>query len=221
MYRWGRAESSAGVRKRSASRQRRWRRASTSSGSYRGSGRSFIAKSRISVANRRTGRWYARLTRSPGSKTRPASSFARCRRRPRTAVRSSAGAGRIERWKSRSAGVRKAVVHTASMTSRSCLHGARATPTTSTSPGSSGPTSLSCRCWLRRWTGSSRRRPPGSSASSAASAVLNLEGIFTRYEDADEMLERISTLPKDLATREMQEIYTGAGQGGVDRPADR
>src|SRR5205809_936746 len=38
-------------------------------------------------------------------------------------------------------------------------------------------------------------------------AVLNLEGIFTRYEDADEMLERIAQLPKDEATREMQEIY--------------
>jgi IMP dehydrogenase len=38
-------------------------------------------------------------------------------------------------------------------------------------------------------------------------AVLNLEGIFTRYEDAEEMLERISHLPKDEATREMQEIY--------------
>src|SRR5919112_4042553 len=38
-------------------------------------------------------------------------------------------------------------------------------------------------------------------------AVLNLEGIFTRYEDADSMLERISQLPKDEATREMQEIY--------------
>jgi IMP dehydrogenase len=38
-------------------------------------------------------------------------------------------------------------------------------------------------------------------------AVLNLEGIFTRYEDADEMLARIATLPKDVATREMQEIY--------------
>src|SRR4051812_8682379 len=38
-------------------------------------------------------------------------------------------------------------------------------------------------------------------------AVLNLEGIFTRYEDADEQLERISHLPKDLATREMQDIY--------------
>ena len=38
-------------------------------------------------------------------------------------------------------------------------------------------------------------------------AVLNLEGIFTRYEDAEEQLERISLLPKDSATREMQEIY--------------
>jgi len=37
--------------------------------------------------------------------------------------------------------------------------------------------------------------------------VLNLEGIWTRYEDAGEQLERIATLPKELATREMQEIY--------------
>jgi IMP dehydrogenase len=39
-------------------------------------------------------------------------------------------------------------------------------------------------------------------------AVLNLEGIFTRYEDAEEQLERIAQLPKDIATREMQEIYS-------------
>jgi IMP dehydrogenase len=38
-------------------------------------------------------------------------------------------------------------------------------------------------------------------------AVLNLEGIFARYEDADEQLERIASLPKDVATREMQDIY--------------
>ena len=38
-------------------------------------------------------------------------------------------------------------------------------------------------------------------------AVLNLEGIWTRYEDADDMLERIAGLPKEQATREMQEIY--------------
>src|SRR3984893_6266394 len=38
-------------------------------------------------------------------------------------------------------------------------------------------------------------------------AVLNLEGIFTRYEDAEEQLERIAALPREAATREMQEIY--------------
>ncbi|HEY5389639.1 MAG TPA: GuaB3 family IMP dehydrogenase-related protein [Solirubrobacteraceae bacterium] len=38
-------------------------------------------------------------------------------------------------------------------------------------------------------------------------AVLNLEGIFTRYEDADEQLERIATLSKEEATHEMQRIY--------------
>jgi IMP dehydrogenase len=38
-------------------------------------------------------------------------------------------------------------------------------------------------------------------------AVLNLEGIFCRYEDVDEQLERIAELPRESATREMQEIY--------------
>jgi IMP dehydrogenase len=38
-------------------------------------------------------------------------------------------------------------------------------------------------------------------------AVLNLEGIWTRYEDADAQLERIAGLEPDEATREMQEIY--------------
>src|SRR5919204_5603049 len=38
-------------------------------------------------------------------------------------------------------------------------------------------------------------------------AVLNLEGIWTRYDDADAQLERIAQLPKEVATREMQAIY--------------
>ena len=37
--------------------------------------------------------------------------------------------------------------------------------------------------------------------------VLNLEGVFARYEDADEQLERIARLPQEQATREMQAIY--------------
>ena len=46
-------------------------------------------------------------------------------------------------------------------------------------------------------------------------AVLNLEGVFTRYEDAEEQLERIAALPKDEATREMQEIYTEPVKGDL------
>jgi len=38
-------------------------------------------------------------------------------------------------------------------------------------------------------------------------AVLNLEGIWTRYEDADAQLERIASYDKERATTEMQRIY--------------
>ena len=38
-------------------------------------------------------------------------------------------------------------------------------------------------------------------------AVLNLEGIWSRYEDADAKLEEIAKAPVDVATRIMQEIY--------------
>jgi IMP dehydrogenase len=38
--------------------------------------------------------------------------------------------------------------------------------------------------------------------------ALNLEGIWTRYEDAAEQLERIAQTPVELATQTMQEIYS-------------
>src|ERR687896_1599331 len=38
-------------------------------------------------------------------------------------------------------------------------------------------------------------------------AVLNLEGVFTRYADAEEQLERIAGYEPDRATAEMQRIY--------------
>lgn len=38
-------------------------------------------------------------------------------------------------------------------------------------------------------------------------AVLNLEGLWTRYEDADAVLEEIASLPVDKATQRMQELY--------------
>ncbi len=38
-------------------------------------------------------------------------------------------------------------------------------------------------------------------------AVLNLEGIWCRYENAEEVMERIATFSPDIATRELQDIY--------------
>src|SRR2546423_11837929 len=38
-------------------------------------------------------------------------------------------------------------------------------------------------------------------------AVLNLEGIWSRYEDAEEHLERIASASPEVATRIMQEVY--------------
>jgi IMP dehydrogenase len=38
--------------------------------------------------------------------------------------------------------------------------------------------------------------------------ALNLEGIWTRYEDADAKLEEIAAAPKQVATRLMQEVYS-------------
>src|SRR2546423_4428174 len=38
--------------------------------------------------------------------------------------------------------------------------------------------------------------------------VLNLEGIWSRYEDADEQLKRIAEAPTELATSMMQEVYS-------------
>ena len=50
-------------------------------------------------------------------------------------------------------------------------------------------------------------------------AVLNLEGIWTRYEDPDAELERIAGYDKERATAEMQRIYARAGPRGPDRAA--
>ena len=38
-------------------------------------------------------------------------------------------------------------------------------------------------------------------------AALNLEGVQTRYEDPDPILEEVADLPDDKATRRMQELY--------------
>jgi IMP dehydrogenase len=39
-------------------------------------------------------------------------------------------------------------------------------------------------------------------------ACLNLEGLWTRYDDPDVLFEEIAELPNEKATRRMQEIYS-------------
>ncbi|HYH57977.1 MAG TPA: GuaB3 family IMP dehydrogenase-related protein [Thermoleophilaceae bacterium] len=56
-------------------------------------------------------------------------------------------------------------------------------------------------------------RTAGIIGSLGGLGVLNLEGVFARYEDAEEQLERIADLPKEVATAEMQRIY----QAPLDR----
>ena len=82
----------------------------------------------------------------------------------------------------------------------------RATRRTSTSLGGWGRISWSFRSGL----GDGRRgvTPDGHVLGRLGGlGVLNLEGIWTRYEDADAQLERIATFEKGDATHAMQEIY--------------
>ena len=51
-------------------------------------------------------------------------------------------------------------------------------------------------------------------------AVLNLEGIQTRYDNAGEMLEKIAGSQPDEATAKMQKIYDGAGKGRTYKKED-
>ena len=41
-------------------------------------------------------------------------------------------------------------------------------------------------------------------------ACLNLEGLWTRYEDPEPVYEELASLPDEKATRRMQEIYQEA-----------
>jgi IMP dehydrogenase len=51
--------------------------------------------------------------------------------------------------------------------------------------------------------------------------VLNLEGIFTRYADAEKQLEKIASFSPAEATSGMQEIYCPARRAEADRAPDR
>ena len=85
-----------------------------------------------------------------------------------------------------------------------------------------GPTiASSSRCSAPRSTASCRRRPPALSASSAGWPCSTSRASGRRYEDADEQLARIAQLPKDIATREMQDIYAEPVKPELIAAADR
>ena len=113
---------------------------------------------------------------------------------PLRGVVPSASTHTVPQWRSRSAAVRRPVAPTASTTSRSCPRGARATRKTSTSPGRSAPTASSCRCSASALDGVVSPETAGIIGRLGGLAVLNLEGIFCRYEDVDAQLERIASL---------------------------
>ena len=99
---------------------------------------------------------------------------------------------------------------TGSTTSPSSPAGARGIPRTSTSRGRSTPTVPSCRCWRRPWTVSSRPATAIEIGRLGGAGVLNLEGLWTRYDDPDPLLEEIALLDAEKATRRMQDIYLAA-----------
>jgi IMP dehydrogenase len=92
-------------------------------------------------------------------------------------------------------------------------------PTTSTSAGSSA---LPLRAAAARGAldGVVSPETAGIIGKLGGLAVLNLEGIFTRYEDAEEQLERIATLFEGHRHARDAGHLPRAGQARADRPAD-
>ena len=62
-------------------------------------------------------------------------------------------------------------------------------------------------CWPRRWIRSCRPTSAATLAGLGGLAVLNLEGLWTRYEDPEPLLAEIAALDAAVATPRLQEIY--------------
>ena len=96
---------------------------------------------------------------------------------------------------------------TRSTRSASCPRGAPATRKRSRSPGRSTPTGSSCPWSSPPWTASSRRPTAIEIGRLGGLAALDLEGLWTRYEDPTPLLEECASLDAEAATRRLQEIY--------------
>ena len=91
-----------------------------------------------------------------------------------------------------------------------------------TSAGSSARTCSSCRCSASAMDGVVSPKIAIELGKLGGLGVLNLEGIFTRYEAAGPRARRRSpSLPKEQATRGMQEIYAKPVEPELIASADR
>jgi len=93
------------------------------------------------------------------------------------------------------------------MTSRSCPRGARAIRTMSTSRGSSATTAFELPLLASANGRRGLAQDRGILGKLGASRCSIWRGSSRVYEDADEQLEEIASLPKEIATRKMQQIY--------------
>ena len=94
---------------------------------------------------------------------------------------------------------------------------APATPRTSTSRARSTPTASRCRCSAPPPTASRRRPPPSSSAGSGSAGVLHLEGLWTRYEDPEPVLDEIAGAARRQGHPPAAGDLRRAGQARADR----
>ncbi len=152
-----------------------------------------------------------RRRRRPAPRARAAASESATMARRTT--RSTVDLVTIAPWlRSRSAWASRAGGPTGSTTSPSSRAGAPATPRTSTSPGRSTPSASSCRSWRSAMDGVVSPATAIEIGRLGGVGVLNLEGLWTRYEDPEPLLEEIAELDAEKATRRMQEIYQRADQ---------
>ena len=98
--------------------------------------------------------------------------------------------GRTAWLRSRSASASRAAGRTGSTTSPSSRAGARATPRTSTSPGRSTPSASTCPLMASAMDGVVSPATAIEIGRLGGVGVLNLEGLWTRYEDPEPLLRR-------------------------------
>ena len=116
--------------------------------------------------------------------------------------------GRAHWLRLRSASSSRGVRPTDLTTSPSSRAGAPGTPRTSTSPGRSTPTASSCPLLGAAMDGVISPATTIELGKLGGLGVLNLEGLWTRYEDpATPLFDEIRELDDDKATARMQQMY--------------